>query len=159
MDHSKHKICSRCGTTFFKRKRDSESQWNNREFCSLSCIHSGVVSMSLIDRFTAMFEPIPFSGCWIWTGALDGRGYGQMATTNGKSPKKAHRVSYELFNGAIPDGLVVRHKCDIPCCVNPWHLEIGTQKDNMQDASARGRLNPISLLNLITMKGTRNVCK
>lgn len=96
----------------------------------------------------SMLEPIPISGCWIWIGATDGKGYGHMASAYKKSPMKAYRVSYELFNGKIPKGLVVRHKCDIPSCVNPNHLEIGTQKDNMQDASKRGRLNPISLLNL-----------
>jgi len=95
-----------------------------------------------------MHEPIPPSGCWIWTGASDSKGYGRMASGFKKSPLKAYRVSYELFVGIIPDGLVVRHKCDVTSCVNPNHLEVGTQKDNMQDASKRGRLNPISLLNL-----------
>ena len=61
---------------------------------------------------------------------------------------KAHRVSYEMANGPIPDGLIIRHKCDNPNCVNPKHLESGTQKDNMLDASFRGRINPKSLLNL-----------
>lgn len=61
---------------------------------------------------------------------------------------KAHRVSFEMRYGPISDGLIVRHKCDNPNCVNPNHLEIGTQMDNMLDASSRGRLNPKSLLNL-----------
>jgi hypothetical protein len=61
---------------------------------------------------------------------------------------KAHRVAWEMFNGPIADGLIVRHKCDNPNCVNPKHLEVGTQKQNMMDASARGRLNPKSLENL-----------
>lgn len=53
----------------------------------------------------------------------------------------AHRLSYLAFNGDIPEGLVVRHKCDNKCCVNPEHLEVGTQKDNVQDAIKRGRFS------------------
>ena len=93
-------------------------------------------------------EIITESGCWIWMGCVDKLGYGRMSSCFGKPPFKAYRVSYELFVGKIPDGLLVRHKCDTPSCVNPNHLEVGTQKDNVNDASLRGRLNAKSLLNL-----------
>lgn len=102
----------------------------------------------LVERFIEKIEIIPECGCWIWVGAQDGCCYGMMSSRFGCSPIKAHRVAYELFIGAIPRGLLVRHKCDIPECVNPQHLECGTQKDNMKDAVKRGRLNPLSLLNL-----------
>lgn len=85
--------------------------------------------------------------CWNWTGALS-RGYGLLARGWKKSPYKAHRLAYELLIGEVPLGAVVRHKCDNPRCVNPEHLELGTQRDNLRDAAARGRLNPISRRNL-----------
>ena len=60
-------------------------------------------------------------------------GYG---ATNGNS---AHRLSYSAFNGVIPDGMCVLHRCDVPLCVNPAHLFLGTRLDNMQDCFMKGR--------------------
>lgn len=75
--------------------------------------------------------------CWTWTGNKpDGR-YGHFSI--GGNIKKAHRWIYELCCGEISEGLVIRHKCDNPQCVNPAHLTIGTTKDNVADREARGR--------------------
>lgn len=75
--------------------------------------------------------------CWIWQGNRpDGR-YGHFSIT-GKSVK-AHRWLYEAVIGFIPDGLVLRHRCDNPACVNPQHLELGTFADNTRDMLDRGR--------------------
>ncbi len=142
------KKCARCGTEITKRPRDSLKQWNEREFCSRSCINKGRIVKSMLSRLMDNIEIIPESGCWIWTGGTDGRGYGSIATTFGASPSKAHRESYEFFVGGIPEGMVLRHKCDIPCCINPNHLEPGSQKENVHDMVARGRMNPISFRNL-----------
>lgn len=78
--------------------------------------------------------------CWEWTASLDDKGYGQLFVDwNVKRPVAVHRLSYELHKGPIPEGLLVRHKCHNSKCVNPNHLETGTQKDNMEDAVEAGR--------------------
>lgn len=73
-------------------------------------------------------------GCWIFGAHLASQGYRVFQGTS------AHRFSWALANGPIPVGMSVLHRCDNPPCVRPEHLFIGTQKDNMADASAKGRL-------------------
>lgn len=75
--------------------------------------------------------------CWPWAGACVTGGYGRLTTADGYI--LAHRRSYELEHGPIPDGMIVRHGCDNPNCVNPRHLQVGTMKDNTQDMISRGR--------------------
>ena len=88
-------------------------------------------------RFLKKIAPAKWDDCWLWTDKPDTYGYGQFCL-NGKKPR-AHRVSYELFEGKIPDGLIVRHTCHRPLCVNPAHLIVGTQQDNMDDRQRAGR--------------------
>lgn len=78
--------------------------------------------------------------CWLWKGRLVGKGYGQIGL-GGKGAKQVlvHRLSYEIHKGPIPEGMVVMHSCDNPRCVNPKHLEAGTQSQNIKDAFARMR--------------------
>lgn len=75
--------------------------------------------------------------CWLWKGSLTKAGYGQ-ATRYGE-PIRAHRFSWELHHGPIPDGLFVCHKCDVRNCCRPTHLFLGTAEDNAQDMSRKGR--------------------
>ena len=76
-------------------------------------------------------------GCWEWPGAKFLSGYG-LIESKGKQ-LRAHRVAWELENGPIPDGYMVRHTCDNRACVNSAHLLLGTHQDNMQDMSSRNR--------------------
>jgi hypothetical protein len=80
----------------------------------------------------------PNTGCWNWTKHLSGGGYGAFKIEGIMRP--AHRVSYELFWGEIPDGLQVCHRCDNKRCINPDHLFLGTQKDNIADCIKKGRM-------------------
>jgi HNH endonuclease len=75
--------------------------------------------------------------CWIWKGYRR-FGYG-MFTASGRSHLMSHRISWELHRGPIPPGMGVLHRCDNPACVNPAHLFLGTQKDNMRDCKKKGR--------------------
>lgn len=76
-------------------------------------------------------------GCWLWMGGKDGDGYGGF-WLEGK-PISAHRYSYQLNIGPIPEGLLVLHTCDQPACVNPAHFFLGTKKDNAIDREQKGR--------------------
>lgn len=88
-------------------------------------------SESLIARFEASYEPLPWSGCWIWDGQIAKNGYGRIQARYGRGGQDyAHRVSYRLFVGEIPEGLELDHKCRVRCCVNPAHLEPVTSAEN-----------------------------
>ena len=90
-----------------------------------------------IKRFCSKFKQGGEEECWEWEAGKNNYGYGCIQ--KGCRALKAHRVSYELFVGPIPEGLIVRHKCDNPGCVNPHHLEVGTDADNVRDKVERGR--------------------
>lgn len=77
--------------------------------------------------------------CWIWKGRAMSTGYGSFWT--GVKQDTAHRFSYELHNGSIPENLCVLHTCDVRLCVNPAHLFVGTKGDNQRDCVAKGRDN------------------
>ena len=88
-------------------------------------------------RFSQKHKLNAKTGCWEWTAGLGVQGYGRFK--QGGKTRLAHRVSYALHVAHIPEAALVLHKCDNRKCVNPDHLFIGTQKDNIQDMKAKGR--------------------
>lgn len=81
--------------------------------------------------------PEPNSGCWLWLSYGDTQDYGRIIVS--QKSYSAHRVSWVVHRGSIPDGLHVLHKCDTVQCVNPDHLFLGTNLDNIKDRTAKGR--------------------
>lgn len=93
------------------------------------------------DRFWEKVQKT--DSCWLWTGSKQGRmgyGYLHIGGKKDRKPSRAHRLSWVIHNGPIPDGLYVLHKCDVPACVNPDHLFLGDHKANMQDCASKGRV-------------------
>lgn len=89
--------------------------------------------------------PEPNTGCHIWMGTVCRLGYGRIrrpGSPRNSSPVLVHRIAWEREFGPIPDGLKVCHRCDNPSCVNPDHLFLGTQRDNLRDMFAKGRGRP-----------------
>lgn len=91
-------------------------------------------------RFWSKVERLPDApGCWLWTGAVNACGYGTSGHPVVRKTALAHRLAYEWLVGPIPAGMCVLHSCDVPSCVNPSHLRLGTQYDNAQDRERRRR--------------------
>ena len=104
----------------------------------------GRPTIPLWQRFNSFWIPEPFSGCWIWTGDCNLQtGYGQLRIQNKKlginKKLTAHRLAWTLYHGEIPKGLHVLHRCDTHLCVNPNHLFLGTNDDNIRDMHAKDR--------------------
>jgi len=94
------------------------------------------MKQTIIEKFNARISPEPMSGCWLWTGLINSSGYGWIKINDIKkygkhgTYKLAHRISYELFKGVIPEGLEIDHLCRVRSCVNPDHLEAVTHVEN-----------------------------
>lgn len=92
---------------------------------------------SLLSKLQAAYIPVPESGCWLWEGRTDKDGYG--ITSYKCKAMKTHRASWIVFRGEIPKGFCVCHKCDNPSCINPDHLFVGTNLDNVKDRDKKNR--------------------
>lgn len=92
------------------------------------------IDTSVESRYREKWEEDP-NGCWIWQSTTQASGHGQL-WVDGRH-RGAHRVSYKIHKGEIPDGMHICHKCDVNPCVNPDHLYAGSRSDNVQDAIER----------------------
>lgn len=121
--------CPKCaGTKYYSAK----TCWGCR-----TSWPTGAPAGAVPVRFMQYVYMEPMSGCWLWTGSIAQHGYGVFGI-KGHS-QRAHRVSWAMHRGKIPDGLYVCHRCDVPSCVNPAHLFLGTQRDNIHDCIKKGR--------------------
>lgn len=102
--------------------------------CLLTFIPFRHCELNMLGRFQRLYVPEPNTGCWLWTGALDTGGYGRF-NIGGEVLDCAHRVSFKLFKGKIPDGYDIDHLCRVRCCVNPDHLEAVTRRENLRRSS------------------------
>lgn len=93
--------------------------------------------MGWVERFHVKYDRKGDDDCWLWNAACQSAGYGAISV-NGVTTL-AHRAAYQLAKGPIPEGMCVLHRCDVPGCVNPAHLFIGTKGDNTYDMIDKGR--------------------
>lgn len=90
------------------------------------------------NRLWSRFHEV--DGCWVWQGATQAPGYGRISW--GGVYWYTHRLAWRLVHGPIPEGMFVCHTCDNPPCIRPAHLFLGSPKDNIADASGKGRMHP-----------------
>lgn len=107
------------------------------------------------DQISAFWSKVDMKNsakeCWEWTGAKKPKGYGNVRVN--KKYKLAHRVSFEICNGEIPEGFIVCHICDNPSCCNPDHLMLGTIKSNAADMLLKGRQKGVQFASVGTNNG------
>jgi hypothetical protein len=114
-------------------------------YCSRKCYLASrpfKPTIALEERFWEKVVKADGDGCWDWNGSKDGHGYGRIMSPREMGPRQpllASRVSWEIHNGPIPEGMHVLHHCDQPSCCRPDHLFLGDQITNMADCAAKGR--------------------
>lgn len=137
-----------CGhtTRIYRPKKASQRHQRHRRHCRQCDRGAGSVSPVKQGKWPRPPLEVRFwkkvnktDGCWLWTGHTNYSGYGVLKI--GGADKRAHRVSWELAHGPVPEPLLVLHRCDVRNCVNPSHLFLGTQQHNLEDCRLKDRVN------------------
>lgn len=123
--------CLKCGRKWFPRIEATP-----RQCPSCKSVNWNKPRLTEDERFNIRVNKD--GRCWGWTGAKNRAGYGVFSTKTSQS-RLAHRIMWEKEKGAIPQGMQILHHCDNSSCVNPDHLFVGSQKDNMDDMANKGR--------------------
>lgn len=164
------KDCIICGTTFVKLPSESRRYWQTRRYCSLTCAGKRPERyVPFVDRVWAKVDRRGPDECWPWLGSLNMHGYGRIGRgSKSEGIEMAHRATYELTHGPIPDGLEIDHLCRNRACVNPSHLEPVTRRVNLLrgvGASAKNarkthcpKGHPYDLLNTIIKPNGWRIC-
>jgi hypothetical protein len=115
------------------------------------------MKQSILERFWRHASPEPNSGCWLWDGARNAKGYGLLGNRMSGRSQLAHRVAYELFCESIPEGKVLDHLCRVKCCVNPDHLRPLSREENSDGNRRKTRCPKGHLYDLAQDIGGRRV--
>lgn len=130
--------CGYCAKSFAVRVSES-----SRKFCSLRCSARSHARTESETKFWAKVLVLGLDECWPWVASTTHNGYGSFSVIDPDTREhrlvRAHRYSWSIVNGPIPDDIMVLHSCDYRPCVNPNHLFLGTAKDNHDDMVEKGR--------------------
>lgn len=131
-DSRKTKKCLQCGANFGPTRPSKPSEMKRRKFCSLACFHAH--ARNDIQRLLTRLKANPETGCNLWTGRVEAKGYGR-ATIGGKQVL-IHRAVWEHFRGPVPPGKQLDHTCGVKLCANPDHLRTVTARENSLAATS-----------------------